>query len=335
MKKNTLVEVAEESGYSTNTVSRYINKKGYISKKAAVSIQEAIDKLNYYPSFGARTMKKAKSNIISIIVLSIKNDFYVGLIRAADEFLVKMGYSTIVFDCKNNSDNVDKFIKQAASFRVDGVITVTGNNLEFEKLVSSIKKDYGIQFVIIEDRIKKLNCDFVSFKNIKGSYLLVDHLIKKHNRKRIGGLFLKGRNKKSERFKGYLKALRENGIDFDENIVLFDSASKLNGYKMTREILKKDVDAIFTENTIFGIGSIKAIHESGLSYPKDLSFVTFDDYDINTLFHPYITSLKKIDRKFGVIAVELLLDRIKNPDKNKKYIELDMELEIRESCGCS
>lgn len=335
MKPTTLVEIAKESRYSTNTVSRYINKKGYISKDAEKAIQRAIDKLKYYPSFSARIMKKAKSNLISMVISSIKNDFYVGLIRGAEEVLVNEGYSIFIFDCKNDNKYVDTYIKHSASFRVDGIITHVSNNTGFEKMVSRLKNDYGMQFVLIENCLEKLNYDFVGFKDEKGASMLVEHLIKKHDRKRIGGVFSKAyTGEESMRFKGYVNTLKKYGIAFNKDLVLFDKIDKLNGYNMTRKLLKRNVDAIFTENTIFGVGAIKAIDESEFKYPDDLSFVTFDDYDINTIFHPHITCLKRIDKKFGRIAAETLLDRINNPNRRKKSIELDVELEIRESCGC-
>jgi len=338
----TLKDVAREAGYSANTVSRYINKKGYIGKEAEKKIQKAIDKFSYYPFISARIMKKVKSNTIALIISSIKNDFYIGVIRGAEEVLRKSGYSVMIFDCRWKSEREKESLQLSISYRVDGIIICSSNVGINKKLILSIIDRNKIPVVMIENHEKDINADFVLFNDEKGAYLLTEHLIKKHNKKRIGIILPLSPVINIEsygRYKGYRRALKDNGINIDKDLIFSGSISKENGYRITKEMLKrKDIDAIFTSNTIFGTGAIKAMNESGVHYPDAIAFVTFDDYDINTVFHPYITSLKRIDKEFGEVSARTLIKRIEdNVESNKdsgKVIKIDTELEIRESCGC-
>jgi LacI family transcriptional regulator len=338
----TLKDVAREAGYSANTVSRYINKKGYIGKEAEKKIQKAIGKLSYYPFISARIMKKVKSNTIALIISSIKNDFYIGVIRGAEEVLRESGYSVMIFDCRWKSEREKESLQLSISYRVDGIIICSSNVCSNKQLISSIIDKNKIPVVMIENHEKDINADFVLFNDEKGAYLLVEHLIKKHNKKRIGIILPSSPVINIEsygRYKGYKRALKDNGINLDKDLIFSGSISKENGYKITKEMVKReDIDAIFTSNTIFGTGAIKAMNEAGVHYPDGIAFVTFDDYDINTVFHPYITSLKRIDREFGEVSARTLIkrieDNIESNSKSNKIIKIDTELEIRESCGC-
>lgn len=331
----TLKDVAEESGYSANTVSRYINKKGYISKVAAEKIRIAIEKLDYFPSINARAMKSLNTCTIALIVPSIKNDFYAAIVRVAEDYLKEWGYVTMVFESRSDSEKERRFLELCISFRVQGII-LAGIGLQNDDLISTMIEKNQMKMVMIEIEHKKLKCDHVVMSDKEGSYLLTEHLIKVHNKKRIGFIISDLENNVTMgRYLGYKKALQDNNIDFNEEFLSYGLVSKLNGYNLTKHLIAKKVDAIYTSNTIFGIGCMKALNEMHIIYPEDLAFVSFDDYDINTIFHPYVTSLKRVDRKIGELSANLLLDRINNKSKELKKVKIPVELEIRESCGCN
>lgn len=335
MAFTTLNEVAKEAGCSANTVSRYINKKGYISMDAAEKIQKAIEKLNYYPSINARAMKKYSSNIISVIIPSIKNDFYVEIIREAENKLKEYGYNVMIFETRSDADKEKYILELSISHRVDGIIMSSISNLS-DKLLNTITNINRIPLVLMEILHEGVDCDYIYMQNEYGAMILTEHLIKIHDKKRIGLILpLLENNVSIQRFEGYKKALEKNGIKYDDNLVVFCEINKANGFKHTVELLKdKNPDAIFTSNTIFGTGAIKAFDEMKVKYPKDISFVTFDEYDINTLFHPYITSLHRVDKKFGILAADLVIEQILKKRNNPKKIEIDLSLNIGESCGC-
>ncbi len=334
MRFHTLNDVARESGYSANTISRYINNKGYISKVAAEKIKTAIEKLDYFPSINASAMKSLNTRTVALIVPSIKNDFYATIIRVAEDYLKECGYVVMVFESRSDSEKERRFLELCISFRVQGVI-LAGAGLKNDDLISTMIEKNQMKMVMVEIEHKKIKCDHVVIDNKIGSYLLTEHLIKVHNKKRIGFMisYLED-NVNMGRFLGYKKALQDNNIGYNEELLVQGLVSNSNGFNLTKKLVDKKVDAIYTSNTIFGIGCMKALNEMRIRYPEDLSFVSFDDYDINTIFHPYVTSLKKVDRKFGEISSELLIDRINDKNKGFTKVKIPVELEVRESCGC-
>ena len=70
MKKNsTLRDVATLSGVSTGTISKYLNG-GKIKTSNRISIQNAIQVLNYSPSSVARSFALGKSNVITLFIIT-------------------------------------------------------------------------------------------------------------------------------------------------------------------------------------------------------------------------------------------------------------------------
>jgi LacI family transcriptional regulator len=334
-KYPTLVDVAREAGCSANTVSRYINGKKYISRELSANIQKAINKLNYHPSIGARITKRQDSRTVALIVSTIKNDFYIGVIRGVEEFFREKGYNILLFDCNWKLDREKDFIKLSLSYRVDGIIITTMMGPKDKQITSEIIGDFDIPLVSLNYLSKRNDWYHVVYEDEKGAYLLTEHLIKVHNKKRIGLIYPEGDNVESiDRFNGYKKALKKNNISFNSNIVFGIGLNQEVGSSLIRKMLENEVDAIFTTNTIFGTGAIKALNEMKVKYPEDIAFVTFDTYDINNVFHPFITSLKRVDKKFGETAANIIFKRINN-EKLENIKRIKASLAIRESCGCN
>jgi LacI family transcriptional regulator len=83
------------------------------------------------------------------------------------------------------------------------------------------------------------------------------------------------------------------------------------------------------------IGAMRAAREAGLSIPKDVAFVGFDDLPIATLSDIQLTTVRQPVVQFGHKSVELLLDLIENGLHPPRRIIMDTELIIRDSCGAA
>lgn len=136
------------------------------------------------------------------------------------------------------------------------------------------------------------------------------------------------------RYKGYIKALKDNNIKpNDENLIIGDYDSN-TAYKVTLDFLKKrkDITAIFAISDIMAMGVAKAIIDSGLTVGKDISIVGFDGMNISRYYNPGITTIKQPMEEMAIKSVEILFDLLKNKSENQ-HVLLDTELIERESCA--
>ena len=60
-KVRTIKEVAQQANVSVATVSRVINKSGYVKEATRKRIEQVIKELDYYPNETARTLFTKKS----------------------------------------------------------------------------------------------------------------------------------------------------------------------------------------------------------------------------------------------------------------------------------
>src|SRR6202012_1946541 len=86
-------------------------------------------------------------------------------------------------------------------------------------------------------------------------------------------------------------------------------------------------------NGATGLEAVRCIYESGLSIPSDLSFVSLDDFMMDDLFQPSITSVVQPVFDMGYSAVKVLLERIATKTDKGPYrqIRLPATLAVRNS----
>jgi DNA-binding LacI/PurR family transcriptional regulator len=84
---------------------------------------------------------------------------------------------------------------------------------------------------------------------------------------------------------------------------------------------------------VTGLEAVRSIYELGLSIPKDISFVTIDDFTVEDFFQPSITSVIQPAFDMGYRAVGVLLDRIgkEKDDSVRQKIRLPATLVVRDS----
>src|SRR5699024_10325324 len=118
----TIKDVSKLAGVSVATVSRCLNKSGYVSKEAEASITKAIEKLNYVPSNIARGLAGKKTSTIALIIPDIFNPFFPEIARAIEDKANKYGYTLILCNTDDNAEKEKEYIETLIQKKVDGII---------------------------------------------------------------------------------------------------------------------------------------------------------------------------------------------------------------------
>jgi LacI family transcriptional regulator len=79
-----LIDIASEAGVSIATVDRVINDRGGVGLESAARVKEAIERLNYVPSFAAQSLSR-RTIFRFAFLLPAAWDSYVGLLKSAIE----------------------------------------------------------------------------------------------------------------------------------------------------------------------------------------------------------------------------------------------------------
>jgi hypothetical protein len=102
------------------------------------------------------------------------------------------------------------------------------------------------------------------------------------------------------------------GISFDAELVAQTTVDRIGGYRAMQQILrlKPRPTAVFAVNNMTAMGAMQMIREAGLSVPRDIALVCFDDVEHLAVLSPFMTVIDQPAETFGTLAVQLLLERI-------------------------
>ncbi|MGC8971985.1 MAG: LacI family DNA-binding transcriptional regulator [bacterium] len=325
----TIKDIAEKVGVSTATVSRALNNIGYVKEDTRKKILEIADSLGY-ERYREGDTTKAKTNQIGVIVSDVTNPFFTQVVRGIEDVLSIAGYSLLLCNADENVEKEMHYLRILKDKRVDGIILAParGDHRGINEIT-----DRGICLVLIDRLIDGLDVDAVVIDNISGAYEGVSHLISEGYRKIAmitGPLEVMTAR---ERLEGYKKALRDNGIDFDENLVENGKYTQDGGYRATKTLIERvKPDALFVANNVMTTGALLAIKELGLKIPEEIGIVGFDDLEWAPLIDPPLTTISQPIYTIGSTAAQLLLRRLGRTVKlRKEVVILKPKLIIRES----
>jgi DNA-binding LacI/PurR family transcriptional regulator len=325
-----IIDVAVRAKVSSATVSRVLANKPYIRDEVRKRVRLAVEELGYQPNRVARTLRVQSSQIIGLIISDIQNPFFTSLVRAVEDQAYAHQYA--VFLC-NSDENIDKeslYIDLMMAERVAGVIIIPTR-----ETASSIKKmhDAKMPLVTVDRQIRDLDLDTVAIDNVKAAHDIVAHLVDNGHR-RIGAILASPEIKTGfDRFQGYLAALNERGIELDPTLVRTGLPIESLGRQSVDELfsLPSPPTALFTGNNLLTVGALHGIKNRGLKIPDDLSLVAFDDMEWYSVISPTITAIAQPTYDMGWAAADLILNRIRDPNRPINKILLQPEMFIRES----
>ena len=292
---------------------------------------------------GRQSEKSNKTRNIAVIIQSITEYICPKMVRGIQDVAHLRGYGVIL--CHSDSN----FSKEALHLRnhiknqtdgliVDVVLDITPYpNLKYFQEI----KNRGIPFVMMYKYIEAPDYDYVKLDDEGGLYKATKYLIDLGH-KRIAYIGVIRGRLANERWKGYKKALEENGIKYDKDLVkledqnLVDSSEREEWYsKIINEFQsmgKKRPTGITFYTDSRAIIFLKKAKEKGLKIPDDFSIVGFDDYEAAKDLDPPLTTIVNPSYKIGKKAAEILIDKIEGKETKTQKVTFPAYLVKRGSC---
>lgn len=334
-KKTTIYDIAKELNITAATVSRALNGNPKISQKTKDLVFETAAKMNYEQNKLAQALKSGKSYNVGVIVPRIDSSFFSSVIRGIEEKLYPAGYHVIICQTHDQEKLEIKNINSLLNAQVDGVLMSISNgnlkiNKSFDRLLSK-----GVPLIFFDRKKNIKNVSSITIDDFKGAYDATNHLIKQ-GCKRIAHL---SNNRNLEIFKnrylGYKQAIIDNGLEFDENLVIESFSKVLEGRLKTKILLELDnrPDAIFSSSDFSALGAIQEIRSAGLKIPEDISVVGFSNEPFTKFMELSITSVDQSPIEMGRIAAQIFLEEVNNHIniKSEKHVVLSPQLVVRKS----
>jgi LacI family transcriptional regulator len=333
-KRPTQQDVARLTGVSRATVSYVINNRSdgtvRISEETRRRVLEAVEKLGYQPNVLARSLRRGKTHTIGVIVPDNRNPFFAEVARGIEDTSFERGYSVILCNSDGDLEKELLYTNVLAEKQVDGILFVAAG--ASTKNMQALQQRQ-IPVAVIDREIPDVAVDSVLTDNARGGRLATRHLLDLGHR-RIG--CITGPldiTPSAERVTGYRQAMEEVGSSVDEAYLLKGDFQYQGGFQAARMLLSTgdSLTAIFACNDLMAIGAISAALELGRQIPADLSVIGFDDVGAASFSNPRLTTVVQPKYSMGVMAAEMLLERILDPDIPPRRRVLDVSLLVRQS----
>ena len=338
MDSITIKDVAKICGVSVSTVSRAINNNPGINEETKNMIMRVIKKYDYIPNNSARNLKRSETNNIAILIKGLNNPFFSPMIAEFEKEIKKKKYTFILQRVDENQDEIEVAIELEKEKRLKGIVFLGGYFSHSREKLEKLTVPFVLSTVGMSEKIEGVKYSSVAVNDKKESYKIVDYLCKLGHKKiaiisatdddeSIGKL----------RFEGYIRALYDNNIEFNPNLVYYlqsgnDRYSMQSGYIAGKKIIKDKADctAIFAITDIIAIGALRAIYEEGYKVPEDYSIVGYDGLELSRYYIPSLTTIRQPIEKIAVETLKVLFDMI-NEKTDSVHKVFDGELIIGES----
>ncbi len=328
----SLKQLAEHIGLSPGTISVVLNntpRADSIPTETKTRIIEAAKKLNYRPNYFARSLRANQSFTIGVMVSELTGGYCAIVLNGIESALTKSGYFYIATSHFHRNDLLEHNPRMLIERQVDGIIAVD----------SQIRFDTELPVVSVAGHDEIKGVTNVVLNHDSAAELGVGHLYNLGHREIA---FIKGQdfsNDTTVRWDTIVEAARRRGISVRNELTAQlegDIGTPEIGYVAAKRILAKGnhFTALFAFNDISAIGAIRALQESGLRVPEDVSVLGFDDIYAAEFHNPALTTIRQPLFEMGKLAGQTLLKAISQSarsDEIPQTLTVEPELIVRNS----
>ncbi|MDD8017930.1 MAG: LacI family DNA-binding transcriptional regulator [Bacteroidota bacterium] len=331
----TIYDIAREAKVGIGTVSRVLNNSPKVTQQTRDRVISVASRLNYQPHAFAQALARKRSNTLGAIIPFFTNYFFIEVLKGIQDALLNLGYDLILHGV-NHRDQINEYIrKNLKKGRIDGLLFFS---MPFPDTFVEVIKQEEIPVIVIDYFHPSFDC--ICVKNTEGAMVATQHLISLGHTD-IGMINANITSEPAkDRLSGFKETLSHQNLQIRDEIIVSsisrkqDGFSRDSGYTSMKEILSKKVKlptAFFVSSDIQAIGVISALAEEGIRVPDDVAVVSFDDIELARHFE--LTTMRQPMYDMGVMAVEKLIDRIKNPGTPPTLTTILPKLIVRKSCG--
>jgi LacI family transcriptional regulator len=328
-------DVARLAGVSVTTVSHVVNRTRSVSDETRQRVDQAIQSTGYIHYAAARSLVASRTRSIGIAVSSISDDFCARLVGAIEGRLQSRDFMILLAETHDNSDQELRAVKALEQRRVEGLLLAPVNGNDSATL--AYLRDRKVPTVLV-DRCCSVDFDQVGTENVEATAQLVDHLAALGHT-RIGLVHsLPHIATTRERIQGYQVGLERNNLRFDRNLMVSGGAAAEPAERSVANLLlarRTSPTGLVVGNNLMALGALRALHAQHLQVPRDVAVASFDDFVWADHLRPRLTTVRQLIPKIGATAVQMLFNRIDNPQDPPQTIRIDTIFIDRESCGCS
>lgn len=333
MRKATIIDVAHAAGVSKSTVSLVLQDSPRIRPETTEKVRTAIHRLGYVYNRGAANLRRARSNVVGIVINDLANPFFAELTVGIESVFRASGLVSLVAHTGESPNRQTDVLKTMREQAVSGLIVCPARGTEVAALSDFIRT--GTPTVLAMRRIPGSRLASVVPDNARGAAEAVRHLLSLGYR-RIA--FLGGHDDicaQRERREGYADALAAAGAPVDPAMIIESAPTRDGGLAAIGAALARGhpADAALCFNDVVAFGAVLGLRRKGLEAGRDFGVVGFDDVREARDCMPALTTVAVDSAGIGARAAQTALRMIDSGRISAEEQTMSVHLVVRESCG--
>ena len=331
----SIEDVAKKANVSISTVSRVINRRELVNAKTRERVEKVIRELRYRPNAFARGLMLRKSGIVGLVLPDLHGEFYSEIIRGANSQAREVGTNLLLSSALPGDDAQRWLAALGQRALLDGLAVMVSDTMASG--IGPALAELQLPIVVLDGEIQGVEHDTVVIDQRQGALAMMRHLIDDCGMQRIifvGGL--KTNIDTQARYKAYCDALKKAGRNVDKKDVYYLDYTYESAYQLAHDKVPDWAGAdsgVFAANDEMAAGIIAGATAHDVAVPDDLAVVGFDDTRIAKMTKPLLTTVRVPMSNMGATAIDLLCQRITEPEREATTVSLPPELVVRESSG--
>jgi LacI family transcriptional regulator len=331
--KATLKQIAKELNVSVSTVSKALNDSPEISELTKIKIKEYAKLKNYKPNVIGLNLKNRKTKTIGVIIPNILNSFFAKVFSGIEKIADEKGYNVIMCISNESLEKEAHTLEMLSNGTIDGFILSVSEEAQklheynhFKEIIND-----GTPIVMFDRIAEGVDCDKVVVDDFDSALNSTQHLIDL-GCKNIA-LFSSVDNLSVGKLRadGYLKALADNNIVVNENLIIrTDSEDDLKD-KIENIFDNNKIDGIFALEENDSVAALRIAIKKGYKVPEEISIIGFADGILaSRRLSPSLTTVSQHGIEIGEVAAKLLIDRLESKEENLPYETVVIKTKLKE-----
>ena len=309
----SMKDVAQAAGVSLGTVSNVINRPEIVAEATRARVRTAIKDLGFVVNASAQTLRAGRTKVLGLVVPDIGNPFFTEVAKGVDDAAFAAGYTVILCNTDEDTGKEDRYLELLVAQRVAGILITPARETN-NALSRLTERDVAI--TLLDRSAMGIDACSVNVDDTAGASMAFEHLHALGHRRIVALLGPSDIPQIVERKRGVLEAAHAAGDDVDLRFVTASHMTTAAGEAAMQAFLKEHkgtFTALLCANDLLALGAIRGLRSFGLSVPRDVSVIGYDDIDFAASAQIPLTSIRQPKYQLGHAAAELLISECENP----------------------
>lgn len=312
-------DVAKLAGVSPATVSRVMNGTSAVKASTRQKVEAALAQLSYRPSHAARALARTKKTSLGLVVATFSEPFFMSLTESIVAFATEndLNLTTAIGgdSAEGEAEAIDTLLSHGCK-----AIVMHSKYLSDERLTELLNTIPGL--VLLNRLVIGFEDRCVWLDNKIGAEKMVRRLYDGGHRQFACINRAEKIDDSHDRFAGWQQALNLQGLTLAENALAQEDCTIDGGYLSVKKLLASGASftALLCYDDSMALGAIRALADAGLSVPKDVSIVGFNDSYMARACYPKLTTMHYPVEQMALEAGRLALQCISNEKTKVRHV---------------